>query len=152
MIRTLFRLSGNFPHFAYYLDILYCKVSGNSSANNELVAKTFRICKNFPVSIADALPGFLRLCVLVSSPVPEFINDRFPRYDTNILDSIGFANRCNVVASVALFTWGPLFYSEAELSWVSFNRLCLDESTAAKLLWHITVTSSLKQTTPFMEE
>ena len=26
-----------------------------------LVAKTFRICKNFPVSIADALTGFLRL-------------------------------------------------------------------------------------------
>ena len=48
-------------HFAYYLDILYCKVSGNSSANNELVAKTFRICKNFPVSIADALTGFLQL-------------------------------------------------------------------------------------------
>ena len=51
-------------HFAYYLeDILYCKVSGNSSANNELVAKTFRICKNFPVSIADALTGFLRPCL-----------------------------------------------------------------------------------------
>ena len=48
-------------HFAYYLDILYCKVSGNSSANNELVAKTFRICKNFAVSIADTLTGFLRL-------------------------------------------------------------------------------------------
>ena len=71
-----FKLSGNFPdhletlqivrklpsssgHFAYYLDILYCKVYGNSSANNELVAKTFRICKNFLVSIADALTGFL---------------------------------------------------------------------------------------------
>ena len=48
-------------HFAYYLDILYCKVSGNSSANNELVAKTFRICKNFPVSIADTLTGFFWL-------------------------------------------------------------------------------------------
>ena len=70
---TFFRLSRHFldcpefssssGHFAYYLDILYCKVSGNSSANNELVAKTFRICKNFPVSIADALTGFLRLWV-----------------------------------------------------------------------------------------
>ena len=51
------------PDFAYYLDILYSirtfsKISGNSSANNELVAKTFRIRKNFPVSIADALTGF----------------------------------------------------------------------------------------------
>ena len=55
------KLSSSFWHFAYYLDILYCKVSGNSSANNELVAKTFRICKNFPVSIADALTGVLRL-------------------------------------------------------------------------------------------
>ena len=53
------KLSSSSGHFAYYLDILYCKVSGNSSANNELVAKTFRICKNFPVSIADALTGFL---------------------------------------------------------------------------------------------
>ena len=52
------KLSSSSGHFAYYLDILYCKVSGNSSANNELVAKTFRICKNFPVSIADALTGF----------------------------------------------------------------------------------------------
>ena len=76
IILTLFTSSGNFlvhpdtfsiirklssssGHFAYYLDILYCKVSRNSSANNELVAKTFRICKNFPVSIADALTGFL---------------------------------------------------------------------------------------------
>ena len=41
---------------------MYCKVSENSSANNELVAKTFRICKNFLVSIADALTVFLRLC------------------------------------------------------------------------------------------
>merc|ERR1712163_28302 len=55
------KLSSSSGHFAYYLDILYCKVSGNSSANNELVAKTFRICKNFPVSIADALTGFLQL-------------------------------------------------------------------------------------------
>ena len=36
----------------YYLNILYSvrtfsEISGNSSANNELVAKTFRICKNF---------------------------------------------------------------------------------------------------------
>ena len=31
----------------------------NASFFNELVAKTFRICKNFPVSIADALTGFL---------------------------------------------------------------------------------------------
>ena len=81
IIRTLFALSENFlvhpdtfqiirklsssyGHFAYFLDILYSirtfsKISGNSSANNELVAKTFRICKNFPVSIADALTGFL---------------------------------------------------------------------------------------------
>ena len=80
IIRTLFALSENFlvhpdtfqiirklsssyGHFAYFLDILYSirtfsKISGNSSANNELVAKTFRICKNFPVSIADALTGF----------------------------------------------------------------------------------------------
>ena len=55
------KLSSSSGHFAYYLDILYCKVSGNSSANNELVAKTFRICKYFPVMIADALTGFLRL-------------------------------------------------------------------------------------------
>ena len=58
MVRKLSSSSG---HFAYFLDILYCKVSENSSANNELVAKTFRICKNFPVSIADALTGFLQL-------------------------------------------------------------------------------------------
>ena len=43
-IPTLFGSSG---HFAYYLDILYSirtfsKISGNSSANNELFAKTFR--------------------------------------------------------------------------------------------------------------
>ena len=49
-------MSGNFPvHFAYYLDILYCKVSRSSSAINELVAKTFRICKNFPVTNADGV-------------------------------------------------------------------------------------------------
>ena len=36
-------------------------VSGYSSSNNELVAKSFRICKNFPVSIADALTRFLWL-------------------------------------------------------------------------------------------
>ena len=59
MVRKLSSSSG---HFAYFLDILYCKVSRYSSANNELVAKTFRICKNFPVSIADALTGFLWLC------------------------------------------------------------------------------------------
>ena len=35
------KLSSSSGHFAYYLDILYCKVSGNSSGNNELVAKTF---------------------------------------------------------------------------------------------------------------
>ena len=52
------KLSSSSEHFAYFLDILYCKVSENSSANNELVAKTFRICKNFLVSIADALTGF----------------------------------------------------------------------------------------------
>ena len=57
----IFQFSGD---FAYYLNTLYSiwissKLSGNSSANNELVAKTFRICKNFPVSIADALTGFL---------------------------------------------------------------------------------------------
>ena len=67
IIRTLLTSYGNFPghpdtfqiigklssssgYFAYYLDILYCKVSGNSSANNELDPKTFRLCKNFPVS------------------------------------------------------------------------------------------------------
>ena len=62
-IQTLFRSSRHFSvHpdtyvdiilFAYYLDTLYSirtfsKLSGNSSAKNELVAKTFRICKNFP--------------------------------------------------------------------------------------------------------
>ena len=66
-----FQFIQNSRHFAYYLDILYSiwtfsKISGNPSANNELVTKTFRICKNFPVSIADALTGFLRLC---ASPV-----------------------------------------------------------------------------------
>ena len=45
---------------AHVTDI-FSKLSGNSSTNNELVAKTFQICKNFPVSIADALTGFLRL-------------------------------------------------------------------------------------------
>ena len=46
IIRTLQivqKLSSSSGHFAYYLDILYCKVSGNSSANNELVAKTYQI-------------------------------------------------------------------------------------------------------------
>ena len=79
-IRALFTLSGNFRvhpytfqifrklssssvHFVYYLDILYSiwtfsEISGNSSANNKLFAKTFQIRKNFPVSIADALTGF----------------------------------------------------------------------------------------------
>ena len=72
IVRKLSRSSGHFPdepdtfsrlsgHF--YLDILcstrtFSKLSGNSSANNEHVAKTFRIRKNFPVSIADALTGF----------------------------------------------------------------------------------------------
>ena len=64
IIRKLSSLSG---HFVYYLDILYnirtcSKISGYSSANNELFAKTFRICKNFPVSIADG--GFLTLPVI----------------------------------------------------------------------------------------
>ena len=49
------------------MDILYSirtfsKLSGNSLANNEHVAKTFRIRKNFPVSIDDALTGFFWLC------------------------------------------------------------------------------------------
>ena len=53
MIRTLFRLSGNFPVHPDTLHIIwiFCIVSGNFSANNELVAKTFRICNNFPVSM-----------------------------------------------------------------------------------------------------
>ena len=57
-----FQIVLNFPVHPDTLHIIWifcCKVSGNSSANNELVAKTFRICKNFPVSIADALTGFL---------------------------------------------------------------------------------------------
>ena len=45
----------NVGHFAYYLDFLY------SSANNELVEKTFQISQNFPVSIADTLTGFFLL-------------------------------------------------------------------------------------------
>ena len=66
-IPTLFRSSRNFPVHADTLRIIwiilysirtFSKISGNSSANNELVAKTFRIRKNFPVSIADALTGF----------------------------------------------------------------------------------------------
>ena len=44
----------NVGHFAYYLDFLY------SSANNELVEKTFQISQNFPVSIADTLHHRLR--------------------------------------------------------------------------------------------
>ena len=61
------KLSSSSGHFVYYLDILYSirtcsKISGYSSANNELFAKTFRIRKNFPVSIADALTVFLWLC------------------------------------------------------------------------------------------
>ena len=79
-IPTLFRSSRNFPvHpdtlriFAYYLDILYSirtfsKISGNSSTNNELVAKTFWICKNSPVNIADALTVFFWLCSSLDSP------------------------------------------------------------------------------------
>ena len=65
------KLSISSGHFVYDLDILYCKVSGYSSANNELVAKTFRICKNFLVSIADALTGFLRLCRRLTNDVGE---------------------------------------------------------------------------------
>ena len=52
-IRTLCILSGYFVQYSHIF-----KIFGNSSANNELVAKTFRIRKNFPVSIADALTGF----------------------------------------------------------------------------------------------
>ena len=48
---------------------LYCKVSGNFSANNEPVAKTLRICKNFPVSIADTLTGFFWLWAQVSKKI-----------------------------------------------------------------------------------
>ena len=48
------------------MDILYSirafsKLSGNSSVSNEHVAKTFRIHKKFPVSIADALTRFFWL-------------------------------------------------------------------------------------------
>merc|ERR1712004_828098 len=69
---TFSRLSGHFldcPETFQFIRTL-CILSGyfvsrNSSANNELVAKTLRICKNFPVSIADALTGFLRLCMYI---------------------------------------------------------------------------------------
>ena len=60
------KLSSSSGHFAYYLDTLYSirrffKLSGKFSANGELVAKTFRICKNFPGSNASLLTRFLRL-------------------------------------------------------------------------------------------
>ena len=53
--QIIWKLSSSSGHWTSgHLD----KISGNSSANNELNAKTFQIRKNFPVSIADALTGF----------------------------------------------------------------------------------------------
>ena len=59
-IQTLFRSSRHFPANPDTLDTLYSirtfpKWSGNSSADYELAAKTFRICKNFPCSNAILL-------------------------------------------------------------------------------------------------
>ena len=66
IIQTLSRSSRHFPDHpdtAYHLDILcsiwtFPKLSGIFSADNEHIAKTFRVRKNFPVSIANALTEF----------------------------------------------------------------------------------------------
>ena len=81
-IPTLFRSSGNFPVHPDTLHIIwiFCIVSGHFPKYPEILqqimsllqklsgfAKTFRIRKNFPVSIADALTGFFWLCLHVAT-------------------------------------------------------------------------------------
>ena len=69
------KLSSSSGHFAYYLDTLYSirtffKLSGKFSAYGELVAKTFRICKNFPGSNPSLLRGYKLLCFVNTGCVP----------------------------------------------------------------------------------
>ena len=68
------KLSNSYRHFPVHPDTLHIiwilciasghfpNQSGNSSANNELVAKTFCVCKNFRGSNATLLPRFFWLC------------------------------------------------------------------------------------------
>ena len=58
-------MDGNFPVHPDTLHIIWifciAKYPKILQPIMNLSQKTFRICKNFPVSIADALTGFLRL-------------------------------------------------------------------------------------------
>ena len=139
-------------HFAYYLDILYCKVSGNSSANNELVAKTFQICKNFPVSIAETLTGFLWLCAWVC---PVFGNV-FVNVTSWFFNCVVLAIRkeiltifCPDIANFSTFTatcLQPKTTLKTRKGWIDYKSLFIQEmlySRAHHNLWSLWMSAQI---------
>ena len=74
----------------------FSKTSGDSSANNEIFAKTFQIRKNFLVSIADALTGFLWLCNLYKQIYRSLQckNAIYVRYISQVIFNISLGINC----------------------------------------------------------
>ena len=114
-IRTLCILFG-----CFYSIRTFSKITGNSLANNEHVAKTFRIRKNFPLSIADTLTGFLWLCPqlgswreLVGLGSQKGLRRRVISWFWSFLL---FPN-CSSIVSAKPWTWLIILETNANLAW-----------------------------------